>query len=95
MMPERVAKTDPFERINEYVGSGPFKFLADQWVTGVQAIYERFDGYVPLQQPPSFLGGGKVGRGQGFMVGRQLGRRLRGHDPEPARSGPGSRPAVR
>jgi len=60
MMPERVAKTDPFEKITEYVGSGPFKFLTDQWVTGVQAIYERNANYVPRQEPPNLYGGGKV-----------------------------------
>ena len=26
IMPERIAKTDPFKQISEYVGSGPFKF---------------------------------------------------------------------
>ena len=28
IMPERLAKTDPFEQIKEAVGSGPFKFVA-------------------------------------------------------------------
>src|SRR5215471_2578308 len=27
MMPERIAKTDPFKQISEYVGSGPMKFV--------------------------------------------------------------------
>ena len=27
IMPERVAKTDPFKQISEAVGSGPFKFV--------------------------------------------------------------------
>ncbi|MEO8715695.1 MAG: ABC transporter substrate-binding protein, partial [Acetobacteraceae bacterium] len=34
MMPERMAKTDPFKPISEYVGSGPFKFRRDEWVPG-------------------------------------------------------------
>jgi hypothetical protein len=59
MMPERVAKTDPFQQISEYVGCGPFKFLRDEWVTGVQAVYERFDRYVPRQEPSDFMAGGK------------------------------------
>ncbi len=60
MMPERVAKTDPFQQITEFVGCGPFRFLRDEWVTGVQAIYTKFDGYVSRQEPSSFVAGGKV-----------------------------------
>src|ERR1700722_19700747 len=60
MMPERMAKTPGTEQIREAVGSGPFRFLPDQWVSGVSAAYARFDGYVPRQEPPSFLAGGKV-----------------------------------
>src|ERR1700748_2415811 len=47
IMPERVAKTPGTEQIKETVGSGPFRFLPDQWVSGVSAAYARFDGYVP------------------------------------------------
>ncbi len=32
IMPERIAKTDPFTQITEYVGSGPMKFLKSDWV---------------------------------------------------------------
>ncbi len=60
MMPERVAKTPGTEQIKEAVGSGPFRFLPDAWVSGVSAAYARFDGYVPRQEPPNFLAGGKV-----------------------------------
>jgi peptide/nickel transport system substrate-binding protein len=28
MMPERLAKTDPFKQVTEMVGSGPFRFVA-------------------------------------------------------------------
>ncbi|MEJ0017619.1 MAG: ABC transporter substrate-binding protein [Acetobacteraceae bacterium] len=60
IMPERVAKTPGTEQIKETVGSGPFRFLPDQWVSGISAAYTRFDGYVPRQEPPSFLAGGKA-----------------------------------
>ena len=30
MMPERMAKTDPFQQITEHVGSGPYRFLANE-----------------------------------------------------------------
>ena len=48
MMPERLALTDPATQVTEMVGSGPFRFKADERVPGARAVYERFDGYVPL-----------------------------------------------
>jgi len=53
VMPERVAKTSPFEQIDDFTGSGPFKFLRDQWVSGAQAVYARNDKYVPRQEKPT------------------------------------------
>jgi peptide/nickel transport system substrate-binding protein len=47
IMPERLAKTDPFTQVTEMVGSGPFRFKADERVPGAKVVYERFDGYVP------------------------------------------------
>lgn len=47
MMPERLAKTDPFKQIGEMVGSGPYRFKADERVSGSRTVYERFDGYRP------------------------------------------------
>jgi len=60
MMPERIAKTDPFKQISEYVGSGPMKFMRSEWVPGARAAFEKFDGYVPRQEPRSWLAGGKA-----------------------------------
>lgn len=60
MMPERMAKTPATEQIKEYVGSGPFRFLPDEWVSGARAAYARNDKYVPRQEPPSYFAGGKV-----------------------------------
>src|SRR5215471_11574722 len=60
IMPERIAKTDPFKQITEYVGSGPMKFVQSDWVPGAKAAFEKFDGYVPRQEPASWLAGGKV-----------------------------------
>ncbi len=59
IMPERMAKTDAFQQIGEYVGSGPYRFVRDQWVSGSRAVYERFDKYVPRAEPPSFTAGAK------------------------------------
>ncbi|MCG3084568.1 ABC transporter substrate-binding protein, partial [Anoxybacillus sp. LAT27] len=47
IMPERLAKTDPNVQVTEMVGSGPFRFKADERVPGALTVYERFDGYVP------------------------------------------------
>jgi len=60
MMPERVARTDPFQQITEYIGSGPFRFLRDEWVSGSRAAYAKFDKYVPRSEAPSNMAGAKV-----------------------------------
>src|SRR6478752_2145798 len=44
MMPERLAKTDPFTAFTEIVGSGPFRFLKDEFVAGSSATWAKFDG---------------------------------------------------
>ncbi len=59
IMPERMARTDAFQQIQEYVGSGPYGFVRDEWVSGSKAVYARFDRYVPRDEPPSFTAGGK------------------------------------
>ena len=60
IMPERVAQTDAFTQITEFTGSGPYRFLKDEWAPGALAAYARFDGYVARQEAPSFVSGGKV-----------------------------------
>jgi peptide/nickel transport system substrate-binding protein len=47
IMPERLADTSPSKAITEVVGSGPFRFVANERVPGSRAVYERFAGYVP------------------------------------------------
>lgn len=58
--PERLAKTDINTQITDPTGSGPFRFLADEFVTGDHAAYARHDGYVPRQEKASGWAGGKV-----------------------------------
>ncbi len=60
IMPERLARTDPFKQITDMVGSGPYRFKADEYITGSRVVYERFDGYVPRQEKPDWATGGKV-----------------------------------
>ena len=59
IMPERIAKTDPFQLITEYVGSGPMVFAKDEWVPGSKAVFKKFDGYQPRPEAGDWLSGGK------------------------------------
>ena len=54
IMPERLAAASPFKPIGEIIGSGPYRFLPEEHITGARAAYERF----PLYQPRA---GGSVG----------------------------------
>jgi peptide/nickel transport system substrate-binding protein len=61
MMPERLAKTDAFTQVTEMVGSGPFRFLADERVSGARAAYARNADYVPRSGgTPEWTAGPKV-----------------------------------
>ncbi|MGI4861615.1 MAG: ABC transporter substrate-binding protein [Janthinobacterium lividum] len=61
IMPERLAKIDAHTQITEAIGSGPFRFAKDKWVSGSTAVFDRFDGYVPRPGAPgSFSAGAKV-----------------------------------
>ena len=58
IMPERLARTDPFNQVVEMVGSGPYRFLHGEFNAGVAAAYERFEGYVPRTEGiPSYTAG--------------------------------------
>jgi peptide/nickel transport system substrate-binding protein len=60
VMPERLANTDPFQQVTEMVGSGPFKFVKDEFEPGHRVVYVKNPDYVPRQEPPSWASGGKV-----------------------------------
>jgi len=53
IMPERLASTDPFKQVTEIVGSGLFRFKADERVQGSRFVYERFQGYKPREDGQS------------------------------------------
>jgi peptide/nickel transport system substrate-binding protein len=59
IMPERMAKTDPFAQISEYVGSGPMVFNKAAWVPGASAVFEKFAGYQPREEAGEWMAGGK------------------------------------
>jgi peptide/nickel transport system substrate-binding protein len=60
IMPERLARIDPFQQITETVGSGPFKFVREEFQPGHQAVYVKNADYVPRGEPPSWASGGKI-----------------------------------
>jgi peptide/nickel transport system substrate-binding protein len=60
IMPERVAQTSATQQIRDATGSGPFRFLRDEWVPGSRATYARHEGYVPRGEPLDGAAGGKV-----------------------------------
>ena len=53
IMPERLGNVDPSTNITEAVGSGPYRFMRDQWVPGSRVVYERFGDYAPAQGAPA------------------------------------------
>ena len=60
IMPERIAKADAFQNITEVIGSGPFKFVKEEWVPGNKVVYVKNTDYVPRKEAPSWAAGGKV-----------------------------------
>ena len=59
VMPARIAATDSFKQISEYIGSGPMRFVREEWQPGARAVFEKFSDYVPRPEPASWLSGGK------------------------------------
>jgi peptide/nickel transport system substrate-binding protein len=61
IMPERLAATSPFKPVAEIVGSGPYRFLPDEHISGARATYERFAFYQPRTGGPlGFTSGPKI-----------------------------------
>jgi peptide/nickel transport system substrate-binding protein len=58
IMPARIAATDPFRQIPEAIGSGPFRYVADEYVSGHRAVFAKFEKYNPRPEPASFAAGG-------------------------------------
>jgi peptide/nickel transport system substrate-binding protein len=59
IMPARLAATDPNEQVKETIGSGPYRFVKDEWQPGNQVVYVRNPDYVPRSDTPSGAAGGK------------------------------------
>jgi peptide/nickel transport system substrate-binding protein len=41
-------------------GSGPYRFVPGEFNSGSRVVYEKFDAYVPRDEPPDWASGGKV-----------------------------------
>lgn len=59
IMPERVALTPATTQITDFIGSGPFIFVRDEWRPGNRVVYRRNPDYVPRSETPDYLAGGK------------------------------------
>jgi len=61
IMPERIARTDPFQQIRETIGSGPFRFVPREFNSGSLVVYERNPDYSPTPNGrPSLTAGPKI-----------------------------------
>ena len=60
IMPARLAATPDTEQVKDAIGSGPFKFVKEQWQPGHEAVYVKNTDYVPRSEPASGAAGGKV-----------------------------------
>jgi len=58
IMPERLARTDPYKQVPEIVGSGPFRWVAEEYLPGSRAVFAKFDRYRPRDEKPSHAAGG-------------------------------------
>jgi len=59
IMPARVAATPGSEQVKEQIGSGPYKFVAEEYKPGEKVVYAKNEKYKPRAEPPSGTAGGK------------------------------------
>jgi peptide/nickel transport system substrate-binding protein len=60
--PEKDASMDGATPITSNIGSGPFKFVANEFVPDSKVVYAKNTDYVPRSEPASWYAGGKVVR---------------------------------
>jgi len=60
IMPERLANTPAGTLLNEMVGSGPFRFLPAERVSGARNGYAKFEKYLPREGVASFCAGPRI-----------------------------------
>ena len=60
VMPQRSAEVDPFKQVTDPTGSGPFRFLPGERVSGSFTAWAKWEKYVPREEKPSYWAGGKA-----------------------------------
>ena len=60
IMRKREAETDPMQKIDTILGSGPFVMNAAETKPGSQYVYDKSPTYMPRSEPASGISGGKV-----------------------------------
>ena len=60
IMPERLALPDASKPVTEMIGSGPLKWIANEFVPSQHAAYARNAAYVPRDEKPDGASGGKI-----------------------------------
>ena len=60
IIPEHLAKIDPFTQITESIGSGPYRFVKEEFIPGQRAVYARNKDYIPASGPADWTSGGKI-----------------------------------
>ena len=58
--PEKDAMMDGGTPITSNIGSGPFTFVANEFVMDSKVVYAKFKDYAPRAEPASWYAGGKV-----------------------------------
>ena len=54
--------TEPRKPVTTAIGSGPFRYVASERVSGAKVVYERNPDYIPRNEPPDGTAGGRVVR---------------------------------
>jgi peptide/nickel transport system substrate-binding protein len=64
IMPKRVAMTDPKQQIAtaDHIGSGPFKFVVDEFRPDTKVVYVKNPDYIPRAEAPSWGAGAKIAK---------------------------------
>ena len=61
IMPERLASLPATTQVTEMVGSGAYRFVANERVPGARAVYQKFANYTPRDGgAPSFTAGPRI-----------------------------------
>jgi peptide/nickel transport system substrate-binding protein len=60
IMPEKDASRPESEALTAPIGSGPFRYVASERVSGHRVVFDRFADYAVRQEPPDGLAGGKI-----------------------------------